>query len=153
MVLRHQVQVLSRGGRRPPLRTRDRMLLAAASRTLPRHRWRAFIVAPRTLLRWHRELVRRKWTYHRRGPGRPGLDKETVELIVRMARENSRWGYLRIRGELMKLGTGQRLSASHSGMVQGGSRGGPATVHSAAFCRPGWHNAGITKPPVGAGTE
>ena len=90
LVLRHQVQVLSRSVRRPPFCRRDRMLLAAASRILPRHRWRAFIVAPRTLLRWHRELVRRKWTHRRRGPGRPGLDQETVELIVRMARENPR---------------------------------------------------------------
>jgi hypothetical protein len=61
-------------------------------------------MTPRTLLRWHRELLRRKWTYRRRGPGRPPLDRETVELIVRMARENPRSGYLRIRGELMKLG-------------------------------------------------
>jgi hypothetical protein len=82
LVLRHQVQVLSRGVRRPPFRTGDRMLLAVASRILPRHRWRVFIMAPRTLLRWHRDLVRRTWTYHRRGPGRPGLDQETVELIV-----------------------------------------------------------------------
>ena len=110
LVLRHQVQVLSRGVRRPRFRTRDQMLLAAASRILPRYRWRAFIVAPRTLLRWHGELVRRKWTYHRRGPGRPGLDQETVEVIMRMARENPRWGYLRIRGKLMKLGI--RVSAT-----------------------------------------
>lgn len=61
-------------------------------------------MTPRTLLRWHRELVRGKWTYRRVGAGRPGLDPETVELIIRMARENSRWGYLRIRGELLKLG-------------------------------------------------
>ena len=86
------------------------MLLAAASRILPRERWKAFVMTPRTLLRWHRELVRRKWTYRRRGPGRPPLDRETVELIVRMARENPRWGYLRIRGELMKLGI--RVSAT-----------------------------------------
>jgi hypothetical protein len=103
LVLRHQLKVLSRGARRPPIRRRDRMLLAAASQLLARHRWRAFVVTPRTLLRWHRELVRRKWTYRRRGPGRPGLDQETVELIIRMARENPRWGYLRIQGELLKL--------------------------------------------------
>jgi hypothetical protein len=66
--------------------------------------WNAFVVSPRTLLRWHRELVRRKWTYRRRGPGRPGLDQETVELITRLARENPKWGYVRIRGELLKLG-------------------------------------------------
>ncbi|MGH2698562.1 MAG: integrase core domain-containing protein [Actinomycetota bacterium] len=110
LVLRHQIKVLSRGARRPPFRRRDRMLLAAASRLLARHRWKAFGVTPRTLLRWHRELVRRKWTYRRRGPGRPGLDPETVELIIRVAKENSRWGYLRIRGELLKLGV--RVSAT-----------------------------------------
>jgi putative transposase len=103
LVLRHQVKVLSRGVRRPPFRRGDRMLLAAASRILPRARWKALVVTPRTLLRWHRELVRRKWTYRRRGPGRPRLDQGTVELIVRMAKENPGWGYLRIRGELLKL--------------------------------------------------
>src|SRR6266540_5869705 len=83
LVLRHQVKVLSRGVLRPTFRRRDRMLLAALSRILPREQWKAFVVTPRTLLRWHRELVRRKWTYRRRGPGRPKLDPETVELIVR----------------------------------------------------------------------
>ncbi len=67
-------------------------------------------MSPRTLLRWHRELVRRKWTYRRRGPGRPSLAPESVELIVRIAKENPRWGYLRIRGELLKLGV--RVSAT-----------------------------------------
>ncbi len=110
LVLRHQVKVLSRGVRRPRLRRRDRMLLAAASRVLSRDRWKTFVVTPRTLLRWHRELVRRKWTYRRRGPGRPPIDPETVELIFRMARENPRWGYPRIRGELLKLGV--RVSAT-----------------------------------------
>jgi putative transposase len=104
LVLRHQVKVLSRGARRPPFRRRDRMLLAAASRILPRERWNAFIVSPRTLLRWHRDLVRRKWTYRGGRLGRPPLDPETVELIIRLAKENPRWGYLRIRGELLKLG-------------------------------------------------
>lgn len=74
LVLRHQVKVLSRRPRGPVLRRRDRVLLAAASRILPRNRWMAFVVTPRTYLRWHRELVRRKWTYRRRRPGRPGVD-------------------------------------------------------------------------------
>jgi putative transposase len=77
LVLRHQLKVLSKG-RRPAFRRRDRMLLAAASRILPRERWRAFVVTPQTLLRWHRELIRRKWTYRRRSPGRPPLDPETI---------------------------------------------------------------------------
>src|ERR687891_190188 len=110
LVLRHQLKVLTRGRRPPPFRRRDRMLLAAASRILPRARWKAFAVSPRTLLRWHQQLVRRKWTYRGRGPGRPPLFPETVDLILRLARENPRWGYLRIRGELLKLGI--RVSAT-----------------------------------------
>src|SRR5204862_3915712 len=83
----------------------DGVRLAAASRVLPRDRWSAFMVAPATLLRWHRELVRRKWTFARRGrPGRPPIDPEVRELILRLARENPRWGCVRIQGELRKLG-------------------------------------------------
>ncbi len=71
LVLRHQVKVLSRGVCRPLFDRRDRMLLAAASRILPKDRWRAFLVTPRTLLRWHQQLIRRKWTYkHRRAADR-----------------------------------------------------------------------------------
>ena len=104
LVLRHQLRVLSRG-RRLPLRRSDRILLAAASRLLPREMWRSFPVSPRTVLRWHRELVRRKWTYRRgRPPGRPRVAPETAALIIRLARENPRWGYQRIQGELKKLG-------------------------------------------------
>jgi len=80
------------------------MLLAAASRAMPRKLWAAFVVRPETLLPWHRELVRKKWTYKRRGrPGRPPIDPEVRALIVRLGRENPRWGYQRIRGELLKL--------------------------------------------------
>jgi hypothetical protein len=80
------------------------MLLAAASTLLPRERWSVFVVSPQTLLRWHRELVARKWTYRRRVPGRPPLDPALRELVLRLARENSRWGCVRIQGELRKLG-------------------------------------------------
>ena len=104
LVLRHQSRVLSRGRRLPPGR-RDRILLVAASRLLPRERWRCFPVSPQTVLRWHRELVRRKWTYrHRRRPGRPRAATEVATLVLRLAKENPRWGYLRIQGELKKLG-------------------------------------------------
>src|SRR5207244_5043100 len=89
----------------------DRILLAAASRALPRALWSWFVVRPETLLRWHRELVRRKWTYKRRGClGRPPIDPEVSALILRFGRENPRWGYQRIRGELLKLGL--RVSAT-----------------------------------------
>src|SRR5665811_2615643 len=104
LVLRHQLRVLSRGRRRP-LRRRDRILLAAASGLLPRGLWRSFPVSPQTVLRWHRELVRRKWTYrHKRPPGRPRVAQDTTTLILWLARENPRWGYRRIQGELKKLG-------------------------------------------------
>jgi hypothetical protein len=103
-VLRHQVKVLRRTVRRPELRDRDRAFLAAASRALGRDRWGSFMVTPQTLLRWHRELVRRKWTYRQGGPGRPPLDPETVDLITHLGRENPRWGCVRIQGELRKLG-------------------------------------------------
>src|SRR4030095_15581945 len=74
-------------------------------RWLPRERWSIVcVVTPATLLRWHRELVARRWTYRRTGRGRHGLDPEVVDLVVRMARENPRWGYLRIVGECRKLG-------------------------------------------------
>jgi transposase len=109
-VLRHQVKVLRRTVRRPELRDQDRTFVAAASRALSRDRWASFMVTPQTLLRWHRQLVRRKWTYPGRGPGRPPLDPETTDLIIRVGRENPRWGCVRIQGELRKLGI--RVGAS-----------------------------------------
>lgn len=82
------------------------MLLAAAGRAISRRLWSSLVVKPETLLRWHRELVRRKWTFRKnRRTGRLRLDPEIVASILRLARENPRWGYQRIRGELMKLGT------------------------------------------------
>ena len=76
LVLRHQLRVLQRTAGRPKLHVIDRVLLAAASRVIPRDRWVTFLVTPATLLRWHRELVRRKWTYRRTGrPGRPTIDR------------------------------------------------------------------------------
>lgn len=103
-VLRHQLSVLRRTVERPGLRRRDRVLLAAASGFLPRERWSLFVVSPHTLSRWQRELVRRKWTYRPRCAGRPPLDCERRELILRLARENPSWGCVRIQGELRKLG-------------------------------------------------
>lgn len=104
LVLRHQVKVLQRKAGRPRLSRLDKLFLAAASRILPKERWSSFIVTPATLLRWHRELVRRKWTYRTTRCGRPRVDPEVYALVVRMARENPRWGYIRIQGECRKLG-------------------------------------------------
>lgn len=105
LVLRHELAVLRRQVKRPQLRRRDRLFLAAMSRVLARERWGAFIVTPATLLRWHKELVRRKWTYRKQPrPGRPPIDPEVRALIVRMAKDNPRWGCVRIKGELQGLG-------------------------------------------------
>jgi hypothetical protein len=102
-VLRHQLAILRRKAGR--LRRMDRVLLAAASRLLPRERWSLFLVTRQTLLRWHSELVRRQWNYRRRGTlGRPPLDPVIRELAIRLGRENPRWGCVRIQGELRKLG-------------------------------------------------
>src|SRR5665647_3417609 len=125
LVLRHQLRVLQRTASPPRLRTIDRVLLAAASRVLPRDHWVAFLVTPATLLRWHRELVRRKWTYRRSGrPGRPPIDPEVRALILRLARENPRWGCVRIEGELGKLGL--RVSATTIRTLLRTARLGPA---------------------------
>jgi putative transposase len=99
LVLRHQLRVLQRTAGPPRLRPIDRVLLAAASREIPRDRWVAFLVTPATLLRWHRELVRRKWTYRRTGrPGRPPIDPQVRALILRLAGENPPLGLRADRG-------------------------------------------------------
>ena len=103
LVLQHQVAVLRRQVKRVEYRPADRALLALLGRALPRSAWRSFLVTPETLLRWHRAMVTRKWTQPR-SPGRPPLPAGTVELIVRLAQENPRWGYQRLQGELRKLG-------------------------------------------------
>jgi putative transposase len=110
LVLRHQLAVLRRQTPRPTLEPTDRALLAAISRALPRSRWSCFLVRPETLLRWHRRLVAGAWTYPHRHTGRPPLDREVLQLIIRLARENPRWGYQRIKGELQHLGI--RVSAT-----------------------------------------
>ena len=102
VVLRHEMAILRRRTCRPSMTTADRVFLAAASRLLPRPLWNAFLVKPATLLDWHRRLVARRWTYRRR-PGRKPVSREVRELILRIARENPRWGYQRIVGELKGL--------------------------------------------------
>jgi putative transposase len=116
---------------RPRLRRRDKLFLAAASRMLPRHRWSSFLVSPQTLLRWHRELVRRKWTYRRSAGGRPPIAEDVRDLILRLGRENPRWGCVRIKGELAKLGirisaTAIRTLLRRRGLGPAPRRSGPA---------------------------
>src|SRR3954470_17809906 len=108
-VLRHQLVMVRRQVARPRYQSADRLVLAMLARLLPRDRWPVFLVTPATLLRWHRELVARRWTYPAIGRGQQGLAPEVVDLVVRMARENPRWGYVRIVGEWRKLGV--RVSA------------------------------------------
>jgi putative transposase len=109
-VLRHQLAVLRRQVPRPRYTPADRMVLAVLAKLLPRQRWAVFLVTPATLLRWHRELIARRWTCARTGRDRRGLDEEVVALVVWLAQENPRWGCLRLVGECRSLGV--RLSAT-----------------------------------------
>src|SRR6266516_1259651 len=102
LLLRHELQVLRRQVTRPQLRPADRVVLAALSQALPRVR--SLLVEPATLLRWHRELVRRRLSFPTRPPGRPPMVSQARQLVLRLAAENPGWGYKRIHGELTGLG-------------------------------------------------
>ena len=128
LVLRQEIAILQRRSRRPTMTWTDRFLLAAASRVLPRAHWRSFLITPATLLRWHRRLVAKRWTYAH-GVGRRPIRREIREMVLRLARENPRWGYQRIVGELKGLGmavsaTTVRNWLRKAGLGPAGTRGG-----------------------------
>ncbi|HEV7933440.1 MAG TPA: helix-turn-helix domain-containing protein [Actinomadura sp.] len=104
LALRHQLSVLRRQVASPRPSSADRALLSALARLLPRRRRLHLFVRPRTLLRWHADLVKRRWTYPRRGPGRPPTRPTIRALVLRLAAENPTWGYRRIAGEIAGLG-------------------------------------------------
>jgi putative transposase len=123
-VLRHQLAVLHRQIVRPRYTPADRMVLASLAKLLPRDRWPVFLVTPSTLFRWHRDLVRRRWTYPAKGRTCPALGSEVVDLVLRLAHDNPRWGYVRIVGECRKLGV--RISATSVRTLLRRHRLGPA---------------------------
>jgi len=127
VVLRHELAILRRRTRRPAMTWTDRCFLAAVSRLLPRARWPSFIIMPATILRWHRRLVAKRWTYSRRA-GRPPIRREIHALVVRLARDNPQWGYQRIVGELKGFGvvvsaTTVRTWLRAAGLGPAGTRG------------------------------
>ena len=129
MVLRHELAVLRRQIARPRLEEPDRVFLAAASRLLSGASLPSFVVRPDTLLGWHRQLVRKRWTYSGRRPGRPALTEEIREVVRRLARENPRWGYQRIVGELAGVGVSVSATTVAKILRQAGLPPAGARVH------------------------
>jgi putative transposase len=132
LVRRHELEVLRRQVAREQLRAADRALLAAAARHLPPSSRGARLVTPRTLLRWHRALVRRKWRQPPGRRGRPCVPAEVRAVVLRLARENPRWGHRRLSGELGKLGVSVSPTTIRRLLARAGL--GPAPRRSG----PGW---------------
>src|SRR5664279_2172244 len=127
---------------RPALQPSDRALLAGLGRLLDRRRRRRFFVQPETLLRWHRDLIRRRWTYARR-PGRPSIPAGTVAIILRLARENPTWGYRRFQGELATMGV--VLSSCRPRASGPSCSGTTSTRHRCGAIRPG-RSSSVPRP-------
>lgn len=104
LILRHQLAVLRRQVARPRLSWADRAVVTALAGLLPKTRRLGMLVTPGTLLRWHADLVKRRWTHKRQRPGRPPTRPTVRQLVLRLAGENPTWGYRRITGELAGLG-------------------------------------------------
>jgi hypothetical protein len=132
LVLRHEVAVLRRQVSRPRVDWADRAVLAGLTRLLPRRLWGGLFVRPATLLRWHRDLVRKRWAHPSRH-GRPSVTAEIRNLALRLARENSTWGYRRIHGELRRLG--YRVGASTVWTILRNAGVDPAPKRSAVTWR------------------
>src|SRR5262249_12640966 len=151
LLLRHQLRGVERLVARPELTQADRMVLAALSRVLPRRAWRrSAFVTPATLLRWHRELVARRWTYRHRRPGRPATAGEIRALVVRLAQENPAWGYRRIQGELVGLGIKLAASTVWTVLEEGGVAPAPQRVQESlgrVLGRAGGEHPRVRFPP------
>jgi putative transposase len=130
LLLRHELAILRRQSTRPRLTPSDRALFAALSRALPRTAWANLGVKPDTLLRWHRQLVARRWTFEHRKAGRPPLGRSLRELILRLARENPHWGYKRIVGELKGLGVSVSATSVRKVLLQAGLQPAPERANS-----------------------
>ena len=137
LVLRHELAVLRRQGRQPTLTRADRALLAALSRSLPRVAWAGFSLKPETLLRWHRQLVARRWTYAHRAAARPPLESSLRTLIRRLGQENPHWGYRRIVGELKSVGIAVSATSVRKVLLEEGLQPAPNRSRSSwrAFLR------------------
>jgi hypothetical protein len=132
LVLRYVVAVLRRTNAKPRLDWADRAMFAAPIQRLPAMLRGRRLVTPATVLRWHRHLVTKRWTYPNHS-GRPPIDPTITALIERMARENQTWGYQRIQGELLKLGD----RVAHPPSAGSSSGGGHHRHHCERPTRPG----------------